>query len=261
MFRRNKLTSTETVDIIEKIVYEYLKPLGFKRHGRTIHRFVDGDISQIVHFQNGCPSKGVYNILWVNLGIRVPECVERTFTVTEPLKKYYHEHECNIRTHLGALVDGRDSFYDLRKDPYKTAQDIVRRIEKYVIPIFNALNNRDAILTRRDEFARFDQFNNRMILLEKAMIIGRRGNLTEAARLFNAHYQNALAEFNHELEHGNQTYLRKGESIVYHNVKTDKNETITANKNGYVTIYRANKGHLIYLEELAQKLGVALYTP
>ena len=93
VFRMNKLTSTESVDIIEKIVYEYLKPLGFRKHGRTIHRFVDGDISQVVHFQNGCPSKGIHNILWVNLGIRVPECVERTFTITEPLKKYYHEYE------------------------------------------------------------------------------------------------------------------------------------------------------------------------
>ncbi len=260
VFRMNKLTSTESVDIIEKIVYEYLKPLGFRKHGRTIHRFVDGDISQVVHFQNGCPSKGVYNVLWVNLGIRVPECVERTFTVTEPLKKYYHEYECNIRTHLGALVDGRDSFYDLKKDPYKIARDIVTRIEKYVMPIFDVLNNRDDILKHRTEFTRFDQFNNQMLLLEEAMIFGRRGDLAEATRLFNAHYQNALAGYNHQLEHGDKTYLKKGESIVYHNVKTDKTETITATKSGYVTIYRANKGHLVYLEEIAQKLGITLCT-
>lgn len=62
MFKTNKLTSTESVDIIEKIVYEYLKPLGFKKYGRTLHRFVDSDISQVVNLQNGCPSKGVYDI-------------------------------------------------------------------------------------------------------------------------------------------------------------------------------------------------------
>ncbi len=260
IFRANKLTSTESVDVIEKIVYEYLKPLGFRKYGRTIHRFVDGDISQVVNFQNGCPSKGVYNILWVNLGIRIPECMERTFIITEPLKKYYHEYECNIRTRLGSLVDGRDSFYDLKKDPYKIALDIVKRIKKYVMPIFDALNNRDAILKRRSEYVQFDQFNNHMIILEEAMIIGRRGNLTEATTLFNTHYQNALAGYNHALEHGTKTYLKKGERMVYHNVKTDKTETITATKNGYVTTYCANKGHLIYLEELAQKLGITLYT-
>ena len=29
IFGKNNLSSTESVDIIEKIVYEYLKPLGF----------------------------------------------------------------------------------------------------------------------------------------------------------------------------------------------------------------------------------------
>ena len=136
IFGKNNLSSTESVDIIEKIVYEYLKPLGFRKHGRTLHRFVDTDISQVVNFQNGCPSKGVYDILWVNIGIRVPECVERKFKIEEPLKKYYHEYECNIRTRLGSLVDGKDTFYDLKKNPNKIGKDIVEHLKKYVeIPL------------------------------------------------------------------------------------------------------------------------------
>lgn len=115
IFKSKKLSSTECVDIIENFVYEYVKPFGFRKYGRTLHRFVDGDISQVINFQNGCPSKGIYGILWINIGIRVPECVERKFTITEPLKKYYHEYECNIRTRLGSLVDRKDSFYDLKK--------------------------------------------------------------------------------------------------------------------------------------------------
>lgn len=259
MFIPNKLTSTESVDIIENIVYEYLKPLGFKKHGRTLHRFVEGDISQVVHFQNGSPSKGVYDILWINLGIRVPECAEKTFIITEPLKKYYHEYECNIRTRLGSLVDLKDSFYNLKKDPHKIADDIVKRIDKYVIPVFDTLNNRDAILKHRREYKHFDQLNNRLILLEEAMIFGRRGDLLEAAQLFNAYYQNRLAEYNYDLEHGTKTYLKKGNRMTYHNVITNKAETIIATKNGYVTIYNANRGHLIYLEELAKKLEIKLY--
>lgn len=70
------MSSTDCVDIIENLVYEYVKPLGFRKHERTLHRF---------------------------------------FTITEPLKKYYYEYECNIRTRLGSLVDGKDSFYDLKK--------------------------------------------------------------------------------------------------------------------------------------------------
>ncbi len=261
IFRTNEFTSTESVDIIEEIVYEYLKPLGFRKHGRTLHRFVDSDISQVVNFQNGCPSKGTYDILWVNLGIRVPECVDRKFKIVEQLKKYYHEYECNIRTRLGSLIDGKDTFYNLKKDPNKIGKDIVERLKKYVIPVFNALNSRDAILKRRIEYARFDQFNNDLILLEEAMIVGRRGDLTKAARLFNDYYQNALAEYNLNLEQGTKTYLKKGECMVYHNAKTNETETITATKNEYVTTYCANKGHLTYLEELAQELGIVLCTP
>ena len=59
IFAKNNLSSTESVDIIEKIVYEYLKPLGFRKHGRTLHRFVDTDILQVVNFQNGCPTNGL----------------------------------------------------------------------------------------------------------------------------------------------------------------------------------------------------------
>lgn len=226
IFSTNKLSSTESVDIIEKIVYEYLKPLGFKKYGRTVHRFVDGDISQVVHFQNGCPSKGYYDVLWINLGIRVPECVERKFKIDEPIKKYYHEYECNIRTRLGSLVDGKDTFYILNRNPDKIGRDIVNRLKKYVIPVFDVLNNRDAILKHRKEYTCFDQMNNHMILLDASMIVGRRGDLNEATRLFNAHYQNAHTQYNHHLEQGTKIYF--------------------------------NKSHLTYLEELAQELGIVI---
>ena len=102
IFGKNNLSSTESVDIIEKIVYEYLKPLGFRKHGRTLHRFVDTDISQVVNFQNGCPSKGVYDILWVNIGIRVPECVERKFSIEK-----VHRNSIEITVDLWRRV--RDS--------------------------------------------------------------------------------------------------------------------------------------------------------
>ena len=40
---RRELSSVEAVDEIERLVYAYLKPLGFRKLGRTLHRFVDGD--------------------------------------------------------------------------------------------------------------------------------------------------------------------------------------------------------------------------
>ena len=80
------IPTTSAVDVIEKIVYDFVKPLGFRRFGRTLHRFVEGDISQVIHFQNGCPQKGIPGLLWVNLGIRVPECQEKPSLLPCPLK-------------------------------------------------------------------------------------------------------------------------------------------------------------------------------
>ena len=258
IFKRKKISSTECVDIIQGVVYEYLKPMGFRKHGRTFHRFVEGDISQVINFQNGCPQKGVYDILWINIGIRVPECAEKKFVISEPMKKYYHEYECNIRTRLGSLVDGEDTFYDLRKPPKKIATDIIDRIKKHVIPVFDVLNSREAILLYRANHLSFDQFANHLILLEEAMIYGRSGDIDKASELFNNYYQNALSEYKSDFENGIQTYLHKGERMVYRNTKTGETETITADKDGYVIAYSANRGHIDYLEALATELGIVL---
>ncbi len=194
LFNRNKLTSTQSVDVIEKIVYDHLKPMGYRKHGRTLHRFVEGDISQVVNFQNGCPQKGVYDVLWVNIGIRIPECAERKFAVSESLKKYYHEYECNIRNRLGALADGRDTHYDLKKSPEKIAADIVDRLKRFVIPVFEVLSSRDGILNLRRDYAYFDDMNNNLMLLDEAMIYGRRGDIDKASQCFNQYYSGVVAE-------------------------------------------------------------------
>ncbi len=258
IFHRSEYTSTEATDIIERIVYAYLKPLGFRKYGRTLHRFVDGDISQVVHLQNGCPQKGIVGVLWVNLGIRVPESVERKFAISEPLKKYYQEYECNIRTTLGMYVDGEDTEYNLKKDPDKIGKDIVTRLEKYVMPVFDTLNSRDGILKHRADYERFDQTNSDMRLLEDAMIMGRRGNIAEATRLFKAHYEKVLKEYNETLENGTKDYLKKGQTIVYLNTRTGELETIKATRSGYVTLYDADDRYLNNLKELADELGIVI---
>lgn len=257
-FNKNKLTSTESVDVIEKIVYEYMKPLGFRKHGRTLHRFVDGDISQVVNFQNGCPQKGFRDVLWVNIGIRIPECVECKFVVSEPLKKYYHEYECNIRIRLGQLADGSDTHYDLKKSPEKIGKDIVDKLKRLVIPVFEVLSSRDAILEARKDYAYFDDLNNGRILFDEALIYGRKGDIDKASQCFNQYYENAVAEYEYNKEHGYQTYLRKGQQVTYHNEKTGKTETIIADKNGEVTLYSANYKRIEYLEKLADELGITI---
>lgn len=248
-----KHSATEAVDIIEGIVFQSLREAGFRKHGRTLHRFVDGDLSQVIHFQSGLPTMGMGGQLCVNLGIRVPESAERSFAVSEPPKKYYHEYECNIRCRLSQLTDGRDIWYDLSKNPEKTGKDILRKLEAYALPIFDALNSRDAILAHRAEYPAFDDFRD-LMSLEEAMIYGRRGELSRAEELFREYYAGELAWYLEKLEHGTKKYLQAGETLIYRNSKTGKTETLAPTQSGYVTVFDASDAHLRYLKELARKL-------
>ena len=228
-FEKDKQLDTKPiVDAIEKAVYAEVKPLGFKKHGRTLHRFVDGDISQVINFQVGCPSKSVYDVLWVNIGIRVPECEIRSFVPEESLKSYYHEYDCNIRCSFREIEGLKEDYYDLHNSVREITDDILRQLRDIVIPAFLALDSRPAILENRRRYRQIDAFNYRLILLEEAMIYGRAGDLQRAEQAFNQYYDSKAQEYRgHE---GWKSY-------------------------GYL------RAHLNYLAELADKLRLKISNP
>ena len=216
---KEKSEITLKFDRIEAGVYQLVKPRGFRRHGRTLHRFVSGDISQVISFQCGQAYLNMTHMMTVNLGIRVPECFEKSFTPTEKPKKYYREYECNIRSRLGE-IDGKDvKTFDLRGDIDSIEAEITRDIETKVLPVFDALDSREAILLHRRDYPRFDMLYSHLIPLEEAMIYGRRGRTEEAKALFEQYYRSVLDE-----------YLKGGK--------------------------RHLKGHLAGLDSLALRLGL-----
>ncbi len=188
ILRVNTLDTKETIDLIENAVYAELKPLGFRKHGRTLHRFVDGDISQVINFQCGQAYREETHLMWVNIGIRVPECELRSFEPEESLKKFYHEYNCNMRSRLGEVKGENETTYNLHGSIEEIITDILGQIREYVLPAFDALKDRQAILEKRREYQNFDKLNCRLILLEEAMIYGRMGDLDKASELFNLYY-------------------------------------------------------------------------
>ena len=249
--------TSSVIDVIEKIVYQDLKEQGFRKFGRTLHRFVSGDISQVINFQSGKPFDGMAGIFCVNLGIRVPECADRQFSPKEPKKKYYKEYECNIRSRLGQITNGKDVWYDLKRSPEKTGNMILKQINGKVIPVFDLLCSRDAILKYRRDYSSFDELNSRMILLEEAMIYGHLGDMINAQRLFQEYYNNCVKEYEFEKKYGNKVWMNKGEKMVYKDQEGSIQE-ITAPKKGYITIFDANHSHIEYLENLAEQLGLCI---
>ena len=242
--RKSDINTTQKIDEIESSVYQHLKPYGFKKYGRTLHRFVSEDISQVIHFQSGMPSKGMGGLFCVNLGIRIPECSERTFQSKTEKKKYYREYECTIRSRLGTVSGKEEAWYDLRKKPVKIIDSIIYELDQYVLPAYEVLNSREAILERRKDYPLLDNMNS-VILLDECMIYGHLGNKEKAGECFELYYQNAATE-----ENGYKQYLKKGERIVF------MGQDITAEKDGYVILYDTNHGHLDYLDGLAVSLGL-----
>ena len=242
--------TTETVDLIEEAVFEQLERLGFQKFGRTLHRFVSEDISQVIHFQSGMNDKS--GQLCVNVGIRVPECVERSFQSVRTPKKYFHEHECNLRSRLGIVSGKRETWFKLKNDPIKTADAIWQEIETVVLPAFDVLNSREAILAHRAEFPTFDTMNHDLTLLESALIYGHLGDMKKARELFDQFYQSEIEKCRDRKQNGKKIYLRKGETV------RSGGQIITAKKAGYYTVAAAEDGeeYIQSLDKLAARLGL-----
>ena len=249
MKKKTEINTTQIVDKIESAVYAHIKPYGFNKHGRTLHRFVSGDISQIIHFQSGMPAKGMGGLLCVNVGIRIPECSERVFQAKDEKKKYYHEYECTIRSRLGIVSGKSETWYDLRKKTTRITDSIISEIDQYVLPAYEVLNSRETILAHRKEYPLLDNMCS-LILLEECMIHGHLGNIEKAKELFELYYNFAVDKYNDECKNRRKQYLKKGERVVF------MGQDITAQKDGYVTLYGASHGHIDYLDELAVSLGL-----
>ena len=213
---------TKSLDRIEKEVLTCVKPYGFRKYGRTLHRFVDGDISQVVGFQLGQAYRGETHLLWVNVGIRVPECMNHSFSPEETPKKYYHEYDCNIRSRLGLIEGKEEDCFDLQADAAPILEEILRQVQNVVIPAFEVLSSREAILEERRNYPDFDILNRDLVLLEEAMIYGRSGDTQRASETFNRYYQ----------LFGSGQLVQKDQ--------------------------RAIRNHLNYLNSLAGKLGIKI---
>lgn len=183
-----EVDTTPMIDSIENEVLSVVKPLGFRKHGRTLHRFVDEDISQVINFQCGQAYRGETHLMWVNIGIRVPECQLHSFSGDESLKKYYHEYECNIRARLGEVKGQDETTYDLRNSADVIIADIIEQIKIYVLPAFENLSSRQLILQNRRAYPNLDSLNNTLILLEETMIYGRIGNVVKAKQCYDQYY-------------------------------------------------------------------------
>lgn len=150
---------------------------------------------------------------------------------------------------MGIVSGKNETWYNLRKNTAKITDSIISETDKYVLPAYEVLNSREAILAHRKDYPLLDNMSS-LILLEECMIYGHLGNIEKAKELFELYYQSAVNEYNDLVKNGRKQYLKKGERVVF------MGQDITAEKDGYVTLYGASHGHIDYLDNLAVSLGL-----
>lgn len=167
IFKRNEKskaepTKSETntdfkaqLDIVEKEVFSKLKPLGFKKNGRTFNRQLEGGIIQVINLQSGQHPIGknyivpglrenLYGKFVVNLGV----CVESLFKFEFPTetKKYYKEYDCQIRDRLGTLLKGQDYWWTITDDNKKITEEIIVGLETKGLEWFLGVDTKEKII-------------------------------------------------------------------------------------------------------------------
>ncbi len=138
------------LDRIQAKVYEYMKPLGFRKKGRTFNREADEKgIFQVVHFQTGpfelAPEippfrLNLYGRFTVNMGVLIQELYD-----LEPWHKpttFFQEPYCLPRRRLPVLLYGKDVWWDLAGDPDKLAGTVIDGFESHGFNYFALYDTR-----------------------------------------------------------------------------------------------------------------------
>lgn len=148
------------LDIVEKEVFIKLKPLGFKKNGRTFNRQLDEGIIQVINFQSGQYLIGrgyeisglrenLYGKFVVNLGV----CIESLYKFQSPTgnKMYYKEYDCQIRSRLGTLLTGQDHWWTITDDNTKITHEIIEGIETKAFEWFSGIDTKEKIISNNGQ--------------------------------------------------------------------------------------------------------------
>ena len=130
------------LDKIQMVIFQFLKPSGFKKKGRTFNRETEKGVIQVINLQSGPYISGsYYGKFTVNMGVLIEEIHNLNF----PSKPFYSESYCQIRKRLPELSKGRDFWWDLSDSPEEIAKEIIKELDMFGLPWFNLFKTRELI--------------------------------------------------------------------------------------------------------------------
>lgn len=148
----NKEELKTNLDILQNEIFQFLKPLGFKKKGRTFNRQTEDGIYQVINIQSGQYYSILYGSFTINLGIMVKEIYELEISNTP--KDFYLEYECQIRERLSNLTNQKDFWWPISDKIENTAKEINEGLNSTGIEWLNALETREKIVNNWLKMAR-----------------------------------------------------------------------------------------------------------
>ena len=180
------------LDAIQSSVATFLKPLGFRKKGRTHNRVTPGGLVHVINFQMGeypigehyvIPGfrESFYGRFAVNLGVLLP-CV-REVEWQRPAPEFVQEDYCTIRSRLSSLAFGTDRWFDLTPDTSTLADTLVQLIERFGLPFFDRFPDYLAVLAYFDAHGDCPFQNAARAGLEAAIVAHHLGDVQRAQSL------------------------------------------------------------------------------
>lgn len=151
---KKKSENIEYLNQIQKEVHQYLKPLGFKKRGRTFNRQTESGIWQVINFQSGQFPVGenyeipgiresFYGKFTVNMGVIVKELYEIRIKGKE--KTFYQEYDCQIRTRLSHLILEKDYWWNITDNSKDISDQIIEGLNEKGISWLDLFETREKI--------------------------------------------------------------------------------------------------------------------
>jgi hypothetical protein len=130
---------------IQLTIAQDIKPLGFRKRGRTFNRPVgETGIVQVINFQAGGSLSHLHGQFTINLGIFVPEVWAALADRTAP--NFIQEYFCEMRERLGSLGSKKDIWWGLEADADESLSQVRKRMADVGMRYLDQRSTRAAIL-------------------------------------------------------------------------------------------------------------------
>jgi hypothetical protein len=212
----------ERLNTIQAAVHSFLRPLGFRKKGRTHNRYTKGGLTHVINFQMGeypigenyvIPGlrENFYGKFAVNLGVLLPCVYEVEHQQLSP--DFVQEYNCSIRERLNRLAFGRDereTWFEITSDTSALAPTLVDFLDRLGLSFLDQFQTYEDVLSHYNAHGNLPFLNSARASLEAALVAHRVGNESLAKSLFQKAYASEHKGFR---EHVKEIAKRVGHTI------------------------------------------------